>query len=250
VLVESRPKEVALHTRASSAISITSASYPRNAGSPIRPHPSPSSPEMIYGNGAQVSRESSSPSESSPSMNVDHRNVRISSSSHTRNPNFAQRQAGSFPPALLQHQSSSLSSHTRSESSDASSALPITPADDPWHQQSLDRKVQGSEWPSLYNALLANSPAITCSRLPCLQSSDRVSEIPRDLDQRTLPLPAPRGSSTLRSPSGGYSQNPTSGMQTNASRIGPMQARDEMSLRGSPENDAANTLAVLKSISR
>lgn len=160
---------------------------------------------------------------------------------------FGGRTAPVFPPPLPQHPTnSSVSSVAYSDSSSNSNPGPITPADEPWRFQPPDAKGKSSEWPRLYNPLPANNYSTSMNQLPPLQPSDRVPDLSRDPNQRTLPLPAPSSPHDLKTLYRGPPRHPASLAPSESSVGSPSEPRDEMrSPLETSENDAANALAVL-----
>jgi HMG (high mobility group) box len=159
----------------------------------------------------------------------------------------ANRMAAAVPMPSLQHHSS-VSSVDQSDSSGASNALPVTPADESWRYPPADEKAKTSEWPRIQNPLLAsNSSSYSTSfgPLPSLQPVDRIPDISRDLSQRTLPNPSassPHEYKTFRALP--CIQTPLPPSESSAGS--PSEPRDELkSPVDSSEHDAANALAVL-----
>jgi HMG (high mobility group) box len=278
---ETRSKASAIHIRDASISSISTTSYHGSLPSPGGVSVGLPQNMVAYGTSSQRSRISSSPKTNSPPLRMDQCELRLPpqiqyhgsflpehlhmrgeypdlhsrtgqlslapTSSNTVSPTVdataAQGFAAAFPPPPLQHQNS-VSSGTHSDSSSTSN-LPVTPGDEPWRLPLGDGKGKSSEWPRVYNPLLTNSFSSPFGQLPPIHP-ERVSDISRDPNQRTLPFPSP---SSPHDPKGSFRARPLNAtpMPSSESSAGsPSEPRDEMkSPLDNSENDAVNTLAVL-----
>ncbi len=283
-MVEARPRVSMAHTRDLSIGSVNSASY--HGGIPPSKvlHAASSSPTMTgYSMNTHLSRIASSPATNSPPRRPDQRELRVPPvlpvhdslpvethqvrcdlpdlhshagqlslasplngvMSPTADLSSANRTAAAFPPPLLQHQSSA-SSVEQSDSSSTSNPPPVTPMDEPWLYAPTEGKARSTEWPRIFNPLLANNHSAPFGPLPPLHTSDRVPDITRDLTQRTLPFPAPSSPHDPKASFRGHARHSTPLLPSESSAGRPSEARDEMkSPLENSENDAANVLAVL-----
>lgn len=160
---------------------------------------------------------------------------------------LARRAAGRwYPPLLIQQQSSSVSSVAHSDSSGAPYPLPITPADEPWHYVPAEEKFRCSEFPWSHNPLPFNShPASSGAPAP-LPALERAPVIPHDPSQRTLALPTSSSPPDLTATSREHPRYPAAWVPQGAAAGGCLERCEEMAIsENSPEDDAANVLAVL-----
>lgn len=290
IIVEARPKVALTHARDISVGSVNSVSYHGSNPSPKGSTTALSPTMMGYSISTHLSRISSSPTTNSPPLRPDHREGRLQPVPpvHGSLPPEAHQFRGDFPdlqsrssqlslaphsntttlptadsadsaftnrqsaaalvPPPLHHQGS-VSSVACSNSSGTSS-LPGTPADEPWRFPPPVGKAKNSEWPRIYNPLLANSYSVPFGQLAPLQASDRVSDripdITCDPTQRALPFPAVSSPRDLKTSFRGHLQNSILLRPSGLSDGNPSEFRDEMkSPLENSENDAANALAGL-----
>jgi HMG (high mobility group) box len=272
------------YTRDLSVGSVSSTSY--HGGDPSPKGGSTTVPSTMVGCGmsSNLSRISSSPVTNSPPLRPDHRELRmppvlpVPASSHvearpirgdlsdlharagqlslgplgnstiqlTGDPASANRPPAAFPRPFLQHQSSSASSNTYSDSSGASNGLPVTPADEAWRLQPVDSKVPSQEGSRIYHPLLGNKLSTHFTQLPPLHPTERLPDISAHPTHGTLPFPGSPCPHDLKTIFKVRPRNQAPLPPSDASAGSSSEPRDEIkSPLETSESDAANALAVL-----
>jgi HMG (high mobility group) box len=286
-MAQLRPNVTLAHARDISVGSGSSASYPSNLPSPMRASIGQSPSILAYSMSTNVSQSSALSSSDSPPLRPHGCESRIAAvlpvhtsqspgtyqvwadlpenhprtgrlSQHflpnglispTADLNSANRGTAAVPLPSLHHHSS-VSSVEQSDSSGASNALPVTPADEPWRHPPADDKAKASEWPRIQKSLLTsgnnnNKHSTAFAPLPSLPHIDRVPDISRDPFQRTLPFPSVSSPHDYKTSFRALPrlQTPRPPSESSGS---PSDLRDELkSPADISEHDAANALAVL-----
>jgi len=285
-MAQMRPNIALAHTRDISVGSGSSSSYPSSLASPMRATIGQSPSTLAYSVSTTISHTSALSLSDSPPLRPHGRESRIAAvlpvqtsqspgayqvwadlpENHPRTGRLSQHflpngpisptadltpanRASTAVPLPSLHHHSSVSSVDQSDSSGASNALPVTPADEPWPPPPADNKAKTSEWPRTQKSLLAsgntNNHSTSFAPLPSLQHIDGVPDISRDPFQRTLPFPSVSSPHDYKTSFRALPrlQTPRPPSESSGS---PGDTRDELkSPVDNSEQDAANALAVL-----